>query len=148
MPKYLCALLVLFTLAVGAVGCGGDDKPSKEEFAADLDNVCAKSNEKVQKVKAPKTVKEIGTFTRATRPILEDSIKEAEELELPEEDADGFEAYIQSSKSSLSELDDLEKAADAGDVKAVRRVFAETTKGNNERDAQAKKLGLKKCGTG
>jgi hypothetical protein len=147
MPKYLCALLVLFALVVAA-GCGGDDKPSKEEFAADLDNVCAKSNEKVQKVKAPKTVKEIGTFTRATRPILEDSIKEAEDLELPEEDADEFEAYIQSSKESLSELDDLEKAADAGDVKEVRRVFAETTKGNNERDAQAKELGLKKCGRG
>lgn len=145
MPKYLCAPIAL--LALAAAGCGGGGAPSKKEYAADLDKVCKKSNEKIQKVTAPKTVKEIGTFTRKTRPILEDSIKEAEDLELPKEKGDAFKAYIQGSKKSLPELDDLEKAADAGNTAAVRRIFAKTTLENKKRDVQAKKLGLKQCGS-
>jgi hypothetical protein len=146
MLKYLCAPLAL--LALAAAGCGGGGGPSKKEYISSLDKVCKRSNEKIQKVKAPKNVKEIGTFTRATRPILEGSIKEAEDLKLPKEDGNGFKAYIQGSKRSLSELDAMEKAADSGDAATVRRVFAKTARENQKRDVQAKKLGLKACGSG
>jgi len=147
MSKYLCVPLALLVLA--AAGCGGDDGgPSKKEYIVDLDKVCKRSNEKIQKVPAPKSIKGIGTYTRKTRPIIEGSIKEAEDLELPKEQGDGFEAYVTDSKDSLTGLDDLQKAADANDTAAVRRVFAKITVENKKRDAQAKKLGLKQCGSG
>lgn len=144
MPKYLCAPLAL--LALVAAGCGGG--PSKKEYAADLDNVCKRSNEKIQKLRTPRTIKQIGSFTRQVRPILEDSIKEAEDLKLPDEKGDEFKAYIQDSKRSLGELDDLQRAADSGNTRAVRQVFARTTLENRKRDMEAKRLGLKQCGRG
>lgn len=148
MPKHLSAApLVLLALALIA-GCGGEDKPSKAEYVAKLDKVCKDSNERIQKVKSPRTIKEIGRFTRDARPILEDSVKEAEDLELPEEQGDQFKAYVSDSKRSLDELDDLEKAADSGSTPEVRKVFTKITRENRERDQQARKLGLKQCGSG
>ena len=147
MPKHLSAApVVLLALAALIAGCG-EDKPSKQEYITSLDKVCKESNEKIQKVKSPKSVKEISTFSQDVRPILEDSIEEAEDLELPDEDADGFENYVAESKKSIEELDDLEKAASANDVPAVRRVFTTIATENRKRDAQAKKLGLKVCGS-
>ena len=148
MPKHLsAALAVLLALAALVAGCG-EDKPSKQEYITKLDKVCKESNDKVQKIKSPRTVKEIGTFTRKARPILEDSIKDAEDLELPEEQGDEFEDYVSDSKKSLSELDELEKAADSGSTPEVRKVFTKITQENRKRDQQARKLGLKQCGAG
>lgn len=143
MPKHLCASLALFALAIA--GCS-EDAPSKSDYVADLDKVCKRTNERIQKVKTPRTIAGIGAFARETRPIIEDSIKEAEDIELPDEDGDRFEAYVRESKSSLGALDDLEKAADAGDGRAVRRVFAKTAEDNKKRSSEAERLGLKECG--
>jgi hypothetical protein len=148
VPKHLQGVAaVLLALAALVAGCG-DDKPSKKEYIAKLDNVCQKSNQKIQKVESPQTVKGIGGFTRKVRPILEESIKDAEDLELPDDQGDEFEDYVADSKKSLTELDELEKAADANDTPGVRRVFTKITRENKKRDAQAKKLGLKQCGSG
>ena len=148
MPKYLCAPLVALALAVLAAGCGGEDTPTKDEYIADLDKICKESNDRIQKLKSPTTVKGIGPFAREARPILEDSVKDAEDLELPDEDAAGFKAYVQGSKDSLTQLDELEKAAATGQERAVRQVFVQTAQANEKRDAQAKRLGLKQCGSG
>lgn len=148
MPKHLQVVAVaLLALAALVAGCGGD-KPSKKEYIAKLDKVCQKSNQEIQKLRSPRTVKGIGTFTRKVRPILEKSIKDAEDLELPDEQGDEFEDYLSDSKNSLTELDELEKAADANDTGGVRRVFTKITRENRKRDAQARKLGLKQCGSG
>jgi len=145
MLKYLCAPLALLALAVA--GCG-EDKPSKKEFVADLDAVCKKSNEKIQKLDNPTTIKQIPTFVRESRVVLDDSIKEAEKLELPDEDGDKFKSYISDSKKSLSALNELEQAAEQDNEAEIKRIFTETTKDNQKRDAEAKGLGLKQCGSG
>ncbi len=146
MPKYLCAPLVLLVLATA--GCGGDGGPSKKEYIADLNKICKRTGEKIQTIKVQPTLKGFGSYARQTRPIVRDSVKQAENLELPDEKRDELNAFVQGSKDSLSELDDLQKAADAGDAAAVKRVFARTAEGGKKRDAQAKKLGLKQCGSG
>jgi len=145
MPKHLCAPLALLALAVAGCGEGG---PSKKEYVADLDAVCKRSNEKIQKLDNPQTIKQIPKFVRESRVILDDSIKDAEKLELPDEDSKGFEAYISESKKSLTALDQLEQAAEQNNRAEIQRIFKETTEENEKRDAQAKRLGLKDCGSG
>ncbi len=145
MRKYLCPLLALLTLA--GAGCG-ESAPSKKEFMADLDAVCKKSKEKIQRLDPPQSLEQIPKFVRESRVVVEDSIEEAEKLDLPKEDRKGFENYISESKKSLSALDELEKAAEENDRSEVRRVFQETTAENQKRDAQAERLGLKECGSG
>ena len=145
MRKYLCPLLALLTLA--AAGCG-DSAPSKKEYVADLDAICKKSKEKIEKIDPPQSVPQIPRFVRESRVVVDDSIEEAEKLELPEEGRKGFENYISESKKSLSAFDELEKAAEENDRSAVRRIFNETLAENKKRDAQAERLGLKECGSG
>ena len=146
MPKdSRVAVPVLLALAaLTAAGCGGG--PSKDEYVADLNKICQDSNEKIAKIKRPSNIKEIAPFMRESRVVLEDSLKEAEGLELPDESKDEFESYIDANKKSLNVLDDIERASAKGDTAGVRRLFARTTAENQKRDLQAKKLGLDKCG--
>ena len=149
MPKdrRLAVPVLLVVAALTAAGCG-DDGPSKDEYVADLNKVCRESNEKIQKIKRPRNIKEIAPFMRESRVVLQDSLKEAEELELPDEDKKEFESYIDANKKSLDVLDDIEQASAKNDTNAVRRLFAATTTENQKRDLQAKKLGLNECGSG
>lgn len=130
-----------------ATGCGGgDDAPSKKEFASDLDAICRETNSKVAKLKAPQTLKELPRFTRDSRKVVDESLDKAEALELPKEDRSQFKDYIADSRDSIDSLDDLEQAARKNDQKAVRRILVKAAEDNNRRDAQAKALGLKDCG--
>ena len=146
MPKdRRVAVPVLLALAaLTAAGCGGG--PSKEEYVADFNKICKESNEKIAKIKRPSNVREIAPFLRESRGILEGSLKEAEDLELPDEQKDEFKSYIEENKKSLNVLDDLERASEKNDQAGVRRLFAKTSQENQKRDLQAKKLGLDQCG--
>lgn len=139
------AVPVLLALAaLTAAGCGGG--PSKDEYVADLNKICQESNEKIANIKRPRNIKEIAPFMRESRGVLEASLKEAEDLELPDESKDEFESYIDANKKSLNVLDDIERASAKNDTAGVRRLFAKTTAENQKRDLQARKLGLDKCG--
>ena len=144
MRKPTVPLLAVLAL-LGASGCG-DDAPSKKEFVAELDAVCRETNERVSKLEAPQTLRELPEFTRESRRLIDDSLDKAEKLELPEEDGDQFKDYISKSRRSVAALDELERAARKNDQKAVRRVLVKAAEDNNRRDAQAKALGLKDCG--
>lgn len=145
MPKYLCAPLAL--LALAAAGCG-DSRPSQKEFVADLDAICKKSEQELLKLDKPKTSKQLAKFVRESREIADESFERAAKLELPDEDKGGFEDYIKKSKDSLTALDELEQAAEQNNRPEFERIIKETAEENDKRDAQAKKLGLKDCGSG
>jgi hypothetical protein len=148
MPKdrRVAVLTLLAVSVLAGAGCGGG--PSKDDYVADFNEICQESNEKIQKIKRPRTIKDIAPFMRESRGVLEGSIKEAENLELPDEDKEQFESYIKANRESLNVLDDIERASAKNDVRGVRRLFAQTTVENQKRDIQAKKLGLDECGTG
>lgn len=141
------ALLLAGAAALGplAVGCG-DDAPSKEEFAADLDAICKETRAQLERLPAPGTLKELPAYTRRSRAVVDKSIDRAEKLELPDESRKEFRDYIAASRRSVAEYERLERAAQQRDQKALRGVLAATVRDNRRRDAQAKALGLKECG--
>ena len=60
-------LRLLFAIPLAALafaGCGGDDAPSKEDFAADAEKICAdleKQGDELSKAE-PDSVEEVSTF--------------------------------------------------------------------------------------
>lgn len=137
---------LLATAVLAATGCG-EDKPTKAEYVADLDRVCQESKDKIEALPKPRKLGDIPEYTQKARPIVEKSIEDAEALELPEEDAEQFEDYVSGAKEQLPAIDELEQAAKSGKTAEVQKVVAKTEKESETRDAEAKKLGLKKCGS-
>jgi len=137
---------LLATAVLAATGCG-EDKPTKAEYVADLDRICQESQDKIEALPEPRKLADFTTFVQKARPLVEKSIEDAEALKLPEEDADRFEAYVASAKDQLPAIDELEQAAKTGKTAEVQRVVAKAQKESEARNAEAKKLGLKKCGS-
>jgi hypothetical protein len=140
--------------ALALAGCGGDDKPSKEDFAKSAEAICAdleKQSDELSKAE-PKSVEDVAQFATKAKTTAEDAVKRIRDVELPE-GADGDKAKEwQDAVSSEAEdqlipaLDELKAAADANDeqalVAAAQKIEAlESTKS----DALAKEIGADGC---
>ena len=149
----IAAAVPLAALAIA--GCGGDDKPSKEEFVAEADKVCAdleKQSEELQQSE-PDNVQEIVDFTKKARTTAQDAVKRIRALEVPE-GADGDKAKewqaavtAEAENQLIPALDDLQKAAEANDEKALVEAAQNIEQLEATRsDKLANELGMKNCG--
>ncbi|HEV2815072.1 MAG TPA: hypothetical protein VGW10_17585 [Solirubrobacteraceae bacterium] len=148
----LAAAVPLAALAIA--GCGGDDKPSKEEFATNAEKVCADLEKQSQELSQnePENVQEIVDFTKKARTTAEDAVKRIRELELPE-GADGDKAKQwqdavtkEAEGQLIPALDKLEQAAEANDEKAIVEAAQEIQQIEaTESDKLAKDIGAEGC---
>lgn len=136
---------------VGA-GCGGgDDRPSRADYVASVEEICAESDRRVQAVPEPETVADVARYGREIKSIIVELLAEARELELPDEDRERFEEYLDlvEADPTFDKMDDLIEAADAGDEDLVAELAAELENtGASEADELAAELGLDACATG
>src|SRR5919106_2169816 len=85
------APILLCLLAFGLAACGGDDAPSREEFADRADEICRQAERSLQGV--------------------------GEDAETPEEIADAVDRVIEESRNAVDDLADLERPeGDAGET--------------------------------
>jgi hypothetical protein len=94
------APILLALLAFGLAACGGDDAPSRQEFADRADEICRKAERAFENV--------------------------GENAESPEEIADALDRVIEESRNALDDLADLEQPE--GDAGETAEEFVDATR--------------------
>ena len=150
-------LRLLFAIPLAALafaGCGGDDAPSKEDFAADAEKICAdleKQGDELSKAE-PDSVEEVSKFATDAKKTAEDAVKRIQDLEVPD-GADGDKAKewqdavaSEAEEQLIPALDELKKAADENDEQALVAA-AQKIEGleSGKSDALAKEIGAEGC---
>ena len=145
-------LAVIGTLAVA--GCGGDDAPSRDEFAADAEKICAdleKQSDRLSETQ-PENNADIVKFTQDARKTAEDAVTRIGELEVPEgEDGEKAQQWQNAVEREANDelipaLEDLEKAAEDEDNEGILAA-AQKLQGleSTESDRLAKEIGAEGC---
>ena len=141
-------------VALGVAGCGGDDAPTRAEFAKDANTICRdieRQSESLGKSQ-PDSLSEIGQFADRAEKTVRDGVSRLEKLERPS-GADGTKAkeFVEALKTELDEkfvpaLRDLKTAADQKDAKGLRSAAERLQKIDTSRSDQlARDLGASAC---
>jgi bisphosphoglycerate-dependent phosphoglycerate mutase len=142
----------LLLCCAGLAACGGG--VSKEDYAADLDEVCVDIEEKTEEIGQAEVSNpnELSAQLDDIRTAIEDGIARMKDIERPDgEDGETAEEYVSKLEQTLNQevlpaLDDLEKAVLAKDQDAIRAA-ATRLQGidEEETDRLAAELGADEC---
>jgi hypothetical protein len=141
--------------AVGALaGCGGDDRPSKEEFARSADAICVdleKQSEALSDTEATNT-QDIVDFAESARATARDAVERVGELEVPDgADGDVAQAWkdavtSQAEDELIPALDRLEQAAKDNNKQGLLAAAQELQALESSRaERLATDLGARRC---
>jgi hypothetical protein len=139
--KPILALLASVLILTGIAACGGDDPVTKEDFVAQVNQICREANEDAA-VAAGKTLPENpddddirNYWNEEARPSIELRIEEIRTIEVPE----GDEAVIDSYLTALEEgTAATQEQVDAGGTEEGRDLYAEANR-------IAEQYGLTEC---
>ncbi len=119
-------LTLLFVVgSLGLAACGGDDKPSKAEFANSANNICADLKKATERLGRPDSVAELETFASDAEKEIDAAVGRLDGLELPDGEAgDKAQEFVDAIKNDANDklkpaLTDLRNAAQAKDEKAI-----------------------------
>jgi hypothetical protein len=149
----IAAAVPLVALAVA--GCGGDDKPSREEFARNADQVCRDLERQSEELSRnePESVRQVVDFAKRARSTAEDAVRRVRELEVPEgedgEKAREWQAAVtaEAENELIPALDELQKAAEANDEQALLAAVQKIQDVEATRSERlARELGMQECG--
>jgi hypothetical protein len=154
MTRFAAVPLTLTVLALGLAACGGDDAPSKADFAADAEEICKNAEKQLENVgQDAKSPKEIAAAVDEVIDEMQGSVDELQDLDQPEgaagEQAERFVSAVQSDieEKGIPPLRDLRDALEKNDEQAARKAAerlqaVETTQSNK----LASEIGADACG--
>ena len=152
-PRPLAAaLLAGLTMAVAA--CGGDDGPSKAEFAKEANAACADLEKALNRLgeSNPKSAEELVTTVENLQKEVDGGIKRLQDIEQPSgqagEDAkafvDGLSTQVEG--EILPAFGDIKKAAQEEDQQLLGQAVQKLQGVDSEKtDELAKKAGANEC---
>jgi hypothetical protein len=155
LRSWLGASLTLAVLAPAVAACGGDDAPSREEFARNADGICADIERELKSLNRinPNTPGELSAFLGQLKSRINEGVKRLSELERPEGDAgktaDEFISTLDDElrQQAIPALDELEAAAKQRDEIKLRAAARKLDALKETRsDRLARELGADKCG--
>jgi hypothetical protein len=147
------APLLLTLLAFALASCGGDDAPSREEFAERASEICRDTEQALENVgenaESPEDIAD------AVDQVIEESrnaVDELADLERPEGDAgETAETFVNATRTEIEEkgipaLEDLRDALADGDQQAAQEA-AQRLQGieSDESNKAARELGADEC---
>ena len=154
--RTIAAALVLPS-ALAFTACGGGGGVSKEEYAQDLDEVCADIEQKTEEIGRAEVSNpgDLSAQLDDIRTAIRAGIARMRDIERPGgEDGDRAEEYVTSLEQTLNDqvlpaLSDLEKAVRAKDQDRIRAAAARLQAVDEEEtDQLARDLGAEECADG
>jgi hypothetical protein len=153
MIRLAAAPLTLLLLALGLVACGGDDAPTKAEFGADADKVCATAEKHLAQIGQNATSRaEIAAAIDKVIDETQTSLDDVKALDRPDGAAgeaagkfvDALERDIED--KGIPALRKLRDAAKSNDQAAAQKAAAELQAiDSGDTDKLARAAGAKGC---
>lgn len=138
--------------ALAFQGCGGDDAPSREDFAQEAEKICRDAEDKIEKLEEPKDFAGIEKYAGELDQVVSDANEKLGELEVPEGDdgekAEQFqEAFAADYENQVKpKVDELRQAAASKDEEAVLRAAQSAQEIETPRtDRLAQDIGAEGC---
>lgn len=133
--------------ALMLVGCG-DEGPTKQEFIARADRICADAKQDLAKLGRPKDIGDLERLSAEARRINARVLKELRALEAPEEDRAQIRRMIERLEHATETIPSLTEAARAGDEAALARAARRIRVATEDASRIARDYGFKECAEG
>jgi hypothetical protein len=140
--------LGLFAIVLVA-GCGGggrDDGLSREEYVAQLDQICADFDERQKEIGEPESLEDVAEDGPEIQEEFEAAVQRVRDLgEPPEEIADDADRFLELAEEQLELIREIVEAARANDLQRAQEVAEEGESLDDESDRIATELGASSC---
>ena len=145
--------VAVLIVGLALIGCGGEDAPSKEEFANDADRVCRETEKEFEEIgQSADSPAELVTVLDKVIDKSREAADELADLERPEgADGDTAEKFVEGFRSELNSklvpaLEDLRQAVKDKDQEAVQEAAQQLDELEaSESDRYARQLGATAC---
>jgi hypothetical protein len=151
MNRFVAAPLILIVLSLGLVACGGDDAPSKADFAASAEKICKDAEKQLRGLGESRSRAEVAKSIEKAVDATQTSVDELQDLELPEGAAgDQAKQFVDAIESEIDKgvpaLEDLGEAIKTNDDKAAQDAYRRLQGIENaDSDKLARELGIEGC---
>jgi hypothetical protein len=151
MNRFAAVPLTLILLALGVAACGGDDAPSKADFAASAEKICKDAEKQLRGLGESKTRAQVADSIDKAIDATQTSVDELQDLDLPEGEAgDQAQEFVDAIEREIDKgipaLEDLGEAIKTNDDKAAQEAYGRLQEiQDTESDKLARELGIEGC---
>jgi hypothetical protein len=147
------APVVLGLLALAIASCGGDDAPSRQEFADEANEICRDAEQSLEDVaQGAETPQDVADAVDRVIEKSRDAVEELSDLERPEGAAgETAEQFVNATRTEIEDkgipaLEDLRDALESGDRAATEEASKRLTAiDTEESNRAARELGANAC---
>jgi hypothetical protein len=139
--------LATLVAALAVTGCGGDDGPTAEEYAAQGNVACTTAAEKERALKRPTedSAEAVSAYAKQVTPIVETRLAALRGLEPPDDLQRFHDRLIQEQETLAAAIETVGEAAGRNDRTTTQRASQEGAGARARSALLYKRLGLTAC---